>query len=83
MSRVIGLYRTPWFPFMSGKLKRIEEMLSYQGKVVSVDQQDKIDMADMADSEFDDHDDILDESTHSEFGVEDVEADSPATTDIS
>lgn len=82
MSRVIGLYRTPWFPFLGGKLKRIEQMLSYQGKVVSVDQQDKIDMADMADSEFDD-DDVLDEPSHSEFGVDDMDVDEPVATDIS
>jgi hypothetical protein len=45
MKRVIGLYRIPWFPFFKGKLARIEEILSYQGKVSSVSTQDKIDMA--------------------------------------
>ena len=54
MKRVVGLYRTPLFPFFRGKLARIEEMLSYQGKVVSVDKQDAIDAADMADAADDD-----------------------------
>ena len=56
MKRVVGLYRTPWFPFFKGKLARIEEMLSYQGKVVSVDKQDAMDAADQMDAEHDDHD---------------------------
>ena len=62
MKRVIGLYRTPWFPFFKGKLARIEEMLSYQGKVVSVDRDDKLDAAEMADGDSDGHDedDVLD-----------------------
>ena len=68
MKRVIGLYRTPWFPFFKGKLSRIEEMLSYQGKVVSVDRGDQVDAAEMADGDGDghDHDDIVDEQDHSE-----------------
>jgi len=53
MHRVVGLYRTPWFPFFKSKLARIEEMLSYQGKVYSVDS-DRIDAAEMADADFDD-----------------------------
>ena len=57
MKRVMGLYRIPWFPFFKGKLSLIEEMLSYQGKVVSVDRQDKMDAADMADADGHDHDD--------------------------
>lgn len=63
MKRVIGLYRTPWFPFFRGKLARIEEMLSYQGKVTSVDRDERLDAADMADGDGHDHDDILDEAT--------------------
>ena len=68
MKRVIGLYRTPWFPFFKGKLARIEEMLSYQGKVVSVDREEALDAAEMADGDGDghDHDDILDESAANE-----------------
>ncbi len=64
MKRVIGLYRTPLFPFFKGKLARIDEMLSYQGKVVSVERSDQIDAADMADGDSDGHDqdDILDET---------------------
>ena len=50
MKRVVGLYRTPLFPFFRGKLARVEEILSYQGKVVSVDKQDAVDAADMADA---------------------------------
>ncbi len=55
MHRVIGLYRTPWFPVFKSKLARIEEMLSYQGKVVSVDgdRNDRLDAAEMADSDGD------------------------------
>ena len=68
MKRVIGLYRTPWFPFFKGKLARIEEMLSYQGKVVSVDRDEKLDAAEMADGDGDGHDqdDILDEASTNE-----------------
>ncbi len=65
MKRVMGLYRTPWFPFYKGKLARIEEMLSYQGKVVSIDRGE---IAEMADS---DHDDILDGEDGAETGEED------------
>ena len=56
MKRVMGLYRTPWFPFFKGKLARIEEMLSYQGKVISVDRDD---VAEMADAEGDDDVDAM------------------------
>lgn len=56
MKRVVGLYRIPWFPFVSGKLARIEEMLSYQGKVVSVERQDGIDAAEQMDADHDDDD---------------------------
>ena len=65
MKRVMGLYRTPWFPFYKGKLARIEEMLSYQGKVVSIDRGDVAEMADV------DHDDILDGDDGAETGEED------------
>ena len=56
MKRVMGLYRTPWFPFFKGKLSRIEEMLSYQGKVISVDRED---VAEMADADGDDDVDAM------------------------
>lgn len=46
MERVVGLYRIPFFPFFRGKLSRIEEILSYQGKVVSVESQDAAEAAD-------------------------------------
>lgn len=58
MHRVVGLYRTPWFPFFKSKLARIEEMLSYQGKVYAVDS-DRLDAAEMADADSDDFDDDL------------------------
>jgi hypothetical protein len=51
MKRVIGLYRTPWCPFFKSKLARIEEMLSYQGKVLSVEAHDMADLAEQMDSE--------------------------------
>ena len=86
MKRVMGLYRIPWFPFFKGKLARIEEMLSYQGKVVSVDREDQLDAAEMTDSDGEvgdgdgdghDHDDILDESHNESAGGE---FDSPASS---
>ena len=73
MSRVIGLYRTPWFPFGKSKLSRIEEMLSYQGKVVSVDKQDRLDMAEASDAA--DDDDIYDDDVDGmDDGGSEVEA---------
>lgn len=70
MKRVIGLYRTPWFPFFKSKLSRIEEMLSYQGKVVSVEAQDAADIAEQMDTESADDDDVSsgeDDGSHGEF----------------
>lgn len=62
MKRVVGLYRVPFMPFMGGKLQQIEEMLSYQGKVVSVDKQEAAEMADADSYDSDDaggdHDDV-------------------------
>lgn len=51
MDRVVGLYRIPLFPFFKGKLSRIEEILSYQGKVVSVEKQEANDAAEQMDAE--------------------------------
>lgn len=73
MKRVLWLYRIPWFPFYQGKLARIEEMLSYQGKVVSVERQDEIDAAAQLDN-----DDYGDDA---HAGGEDF--DRPGSTDIS
>ena len=87
LKRVVGLYRTPWFPFFKGKLARIEEMLSYQGKVVSVDRDERLDAADMADTDGDgdgdghDHDDIMDEAYQGESAGGDF--DSPASANDS
>ena len=50
MKRVVGLYRIPWFPFFRGKLSRVEEMLSYQGKVISVGRDEKLDAVDAMDA---------------------------------
>jgi hypothetical protein len=74
MNRVVGLYRTPWFPFFKSKLARIEEMLSYQGKVYSVES-DRIDAAEMSDSDSVGHDE--DAFEESNGGFEDFE---PAET---
>jgi hypothetical protein len=71
MKRVVGLYRTPWFPFYKGKLARIDEMLSFQGKVVSVDRADQLDAAEMVDSDDGDdvdHDDVTNDETSHEQG---------------
>jgi uncharacterized membrane protein YgcG len=65
MKRVMGLYRVPWFPFFKGKLARIEEMLSYQGKVVSVGREDQLDVAEMMDTE---QDDMGDDGDDGDFG---------------
>ena len=51
MDRVVGLYRIPLFPFMRGKLSLIEEILSYQGKVVSVEAQETADAAEQMEAE--------------------------------
>ena len=50
MNRVIGLYRTPWFPFIPSKLSRIEEILNNSAGSGG-DYQDRLDAAEMADSE--------------------------------
>ena len=68
MKRVVGLYRVPICPFFGGKLKRIEQMLSYQGKVVSVDQQDAVEAMDAEDAAEDDHDHDHDDFTGEEMG---------------
>lgn len=69
MKRVVGLYRTPWFPFYKGKLARIDEMLSFQGKVVSVDRADLLDAAEMIDAnegDDGDHDDVTEDESANE-----------------
>ena len=65
MKRVIGLYRSPLFPFWRGKLAHIEEILSYQGKVVSVDRgSEVVEQMDAESEEMDhDHDDVTGEET--------------------
>jgi hypothetical protein len=46
MKRVVGLYRIPWFPFIKGKLSRIEELLNFQelGSAGNTSRNDKIEM---------------------------------------
>jgi hypothetical protein len=68
MKRVIGLYRTPIFPFWKGKLAKIDEMLSYQGKVLSISKDERADIAETADGhdadEVDTDDDAISEDSH-------------------
>ena len=66
MKRVMGLYRSPLTPWRKGKLARIEEMLSYQGKVLSVDPSERADLADAMDDDGDFGDD------HHEYEVDAV-----------
>ena len=49
MNRVIGLYRTPWFPFFESKLSRVEKMLNNQSAGGS-SKQDHVDMAEQMDA---------------------------------
>lgn len=84
LKRVIGLYRIPLFPFFKGKLKRIEEMLSYQGKVVSVDVQERAELAEQMDTEADDDDPETEEQVAGESESLDADSlDSGNETDIS
>ena len=53
MKRVFGLYRIPIFPFFKSKLARIEEMLTYQGKVLAVDPKERAELAAEMDMEGD------------------------------
>lgn len=67
MKRVIGLYRTPILPFWKGKLARIDEMLSYQGKVLSVNTDERVELSEALDGMEDDvdiDDDVLSEDDH-------------------
>lgn len=50
MKRVVGLYRSPLTPWKKGKLARIEEMLSYQGKVLSIDSNERAELAEATDN---------------------------------
>ena len=60
MKRVSGLYRIPIFPFFKGKLIRIEEMLTYQGKVLAVDPRERMDIAEALDAEGEGEVDVAD-----------------------
>lgn len=62
MKRVVGLYRIPWFPFMRGKLARIQDLLNHQSGVpMSVsNRQDLVDMASQEETLRGDHDDFGD-----------------------
>ncbi len=76
MKRVIGLYRTPIFPFVRGKHSRIEEMLSFQGKVISVEHQDAVDAAEMSDAATDNQDEE-DEIAAGGDGMDSIPQDEP------
>lgn len=83
MKRVVGLYRIPIFPFWKGKLARIEEMFSYQGKVLSIDASERAELADAAGGG--DDDDTFDDDAHEIDAVDadhDHEVDTPETPDI-
>lgn len=67
MKRVIGLYRVPFMPFLGNKLAKIEEMLSYQGKVVSVDKQEAAEMADAEAEDPDASDDSSGDHDHDDI----------------
>ncbi len=70
MKRVIGLYRTPILPFWKGKLSRIEEMLSYQGKVLSINADERAEMIEALDADQADLDgDELSEDSHEVDGT--------------
>lgn len=77
MKRVVGLYRIPWFPFFRGKLARVEEILSFQGKVVSVEKQEQLDVVDQMDAA--DEDAAADDDAHvgGEFDENVSESESP------
>ena len=57
MKRVMGLYWSPLMPWRKGKLARIEEMLSFQGKVLSVDPGERAELAEAMDDDADFGDD--------------------------
>ncbi len=83
MKRVVGLYRIPIFPFKKGKLARIEEMFSYQGKVLSIDPNERAELAEAADGG--DDDDTFDDDAHEIDGVDadhDHEVETPDSPDI-
>lgn len=75
MKRVIGLYRSPFTFWRKGKLARIEEMLSYQGKVLSVDPAERTELAEAADDI--DGDDELFSEDHQEVDAVVADAGSP------
>ena len=62
MNRVIGLYRTPWFPFFPSKLSKIEALLNSSS--AGGNYQERLDAAEMSDSEGDggDENDIGEET---------------------
>lgn len=87
MKRVVGLYWSPLWPFAKGKLARIEEMLSYQGKVVSVDREERAELADAMEADGDeadnDDDAFENETIDSGPASEQSDVDTPDKPDIS
>ena len=85
MKRVIGLYWSPLWPFSKGKLARIEEMLSYQGKVVAVDRDERADIAESMEAEGDeagDDDAFESETIDSGPGDDHGDIETPDSPDI-
>lgn len=83
MKRVIGLYRIPWLFWVSPKLNRIDEILSYQGKTTIVDASDRLDMAESLDDTADDDDgDLGDDDVHEEFDAGERDADEGGASEI-
>ncbi len=77
MKRVYGLYRIPIFPFFKSKLARIDEMLTYQGKVLAVDPKERMELA----SEMDTDEDAELEQSAGEDDVEGEGADEGSGAD--
>ena len=83
MKRVVGLYWSPLVPWRKGTLTRIEEMLSYQGKVVAVDAADRAELAEAADSLEDDAELFQEETDQFDASASEVaEVETAQTPDI-
>ena len=69
MKRVIWLYRIPLLCWIAPKIDRIEEVLSYQGKMTVVDTSDRTEIVDAMDEAADDDEGSIGEEGHTEtFG---------------
>jgi hypothetical protein len=69
MKRVIWLYRIPLLFWISPKIDRIEDVLSYQGKMTVVDTSNRAEIAEVMDDATDEDEGDLGDEGHSEtFG---------------